>query len=200
MELMKIISNYLGCEAAVYSSNNMSVLSVKKFEEVVNIIIPMFKLHPILGVKAKDFSDFVLVSELMKKGEHLNAAGFSEILRIKGSMNKGRKIELFEEDQYSSLPATDSPESKYELYMYNRDKTILYHYTNNIKKFSEYLSIYKATLDKHLCNGSYYLGKYLFSREFSSSVLEFKNFSLSELNSMLIKDRVNKFSNKIGKS
>ena len=79
--------------------------------------------------------------------------------------------------------------SKGRLYMYNRDKTILYHFTEDVKEFSEYLRIYKANLNKHLTNGTYYLGKYSFSEELSSNVLKFKNLSLPELNLMLTKDR-----------
>jgi hypothetical protein len=47
------------------------------------------------------------------------------------------------------------------------------------------------TLLKHLTNGTYYLGKYLFSKELSDNVLKWKNLSLSELNLMLTKDREN---------
>jgi hypothetical protein len=76
-------------------------------------------------------------------------------------MNKGRR----HEDE-------DIIEDDSTLYMYNRDKTVLYHYTKDVKKFSEYLKIYKLTLSKHLTNGTYYLGKYLFSKELSDNVLK----------------------------
>ena len=83
------------------------------------------------------------------------------------------------------------------LFMFNRDKTILYYYTENIKEFSEYLKIHKSTLFKHLTKGTFYLGKYHFSssgggqqdRELSNNVLKFMNLSLPELKSRLMKDR-----------
>jgi hypothetical protein len=83
--------------------------------------------------------------------------------------------------------------------MYNRDKTILYYYTENVKEFSEYLKIHKSTLFKHLTKGTYYLGKYHFSRELSNNVLKFMNLSLPELNSRLVKDREKKFSHSVVK-
>ena len=50
------------------------------------------------------------------------------------------------------------------LYMYNRDKTILYYYSTQQKDFINNLNISHFTFTKHLNKGSYYLGKYLFSR------------------------------------
>lgn len=121
----------------------------------------------------------------MVKGDHLTTEGFSQILRIRNSMNKGR---THVED--------DTIEDDSTFYMYNRDKTVLYYYTKDVKKFSEYLKIYKLTLLKHLTNETYYLGKYLFSKELSNNVLKWKNLSLSELNLMLTKDR-EKFTKKV---
>lgn len=91
----------------------------------------------------------------MKRKGHLNPSGLSQITQIKRNMNKGR---AFSEDkdireEYSTT----------RLFMYNRDCTILYHSTDNVKEFSEYFKIYKATLFKHIEKGTYYLGKYLFS-------------------------------------
>jgi hypothetical protein len=51
------------------------------------------------------------------------------------------------------------------LYMYNRDKSILYYYSTQQKDFIKNLNIHFETLKKHLNNGTYYLGKYSFSRE-----------------------------------
>lgn len=80
--------------------------------------------------------------------------------------------------------------------MYNRDKTILYYSTENVKEFSEYLKIHKSTLFKHLTKGTYYLKKYHLSWELSNNVLKFMNLSLPELNSRLMKDR-EKFRRKV---
>lgn len=62
--------------------------------------------------------------------------------------------------------------------MYNRDKYILYHSTNDVKEFSEFLKIQEFTLYKHITKGSYYMRKYYFSNELSGNVFKFKNLSL----------------------
>ena len=51
------------------------------------------------------------------------------------------------------------------LYMYNRDKSILYYFTMQQKDFISKLNIAHTTFTKHLNNSTYYLGKYLFLRE-----------------------------------
>ena len=74
------------------------------------------------------------------------------------------------------------------LFMYNRDKTILYYFSPQQKDFIINLNISHFTFSKHLKNGSYYLGKYLFSRE---PVLNVKvsDISILELALQLEKDR-----------
>ena len=74
------------------------------------------------------------------------------------------------------------------LFMYNRDKTILYYSSTQQKDFIINLNISHFTFSKHLKNGSYYLGKYLFSRE---PVLNVKvsDISILELALQLEKDR-----------
>ena len=48
------------------------------------------------------------------------------------------------------------------LFMYNRDKSILYYFTLQQKDFISKLNISHFTFTKHLTEGTYYLGKYLF--------------------------------------
>jgi hypothetical protein len=75
------------------------------------------------------------------------------------------------------------------LYVYNRDRSIFYYYTDNIDEFSLSLNIHKSTLLKHLTKGTYYLKRYNFSRELSNNVLKFMNLSLSDFNTRLMEER-----------
>ena len=50
------------------------------------------------------------------------------------------------------------------LYMYNRDKTILYYYSREQKNFIDNFNIHFETMQKHLKMGTYYLGRYSFTR------------------------------------
>jgi len=75
------------------------------------------------------------------------------------------------------------------LYMYNRDKSILYYFTMQQKDFISKLSISHFTFTKHLAKGTYYLGKYLFLRE-KIETAKVTNMLLPDIALMLQKDRV----------
>ena len=75
------------------------------------------------------------------------------------------------------------------LYMYNRDGSILYIFTTLQKDFISKLSIAHTTFTKHLTNGSYYLGKYLFLRK-RIDTARVSDITLPEIALMLKRDRV----------
>jgi len=75
------------------------------------------------------------------------------------------------------------------IYMYNRDKTILYYCIRNPKEFQDILNIHYITFEKHLTKGTYYLGRYLFTG-YLVLTAKFQDLSLAELALMLKKDRV----------
>jgi hypothetical protein len=75
------------------------------------------------------------------------------------------------------------------LYLYNRDKSILYYFTLQQKDFISKLNISHFTLTKHLTKGSYYLGKYLFLRE-RVDTAKVTEMTLPEIAIMLQQDRV----------
>jgi hypothetical protein len=77
--------------------------------------------------------------------------------------------------------------------LYNRDKSVLYYYSTQQKDFIVNLNISHFTFTKHLNKGSYYLGKYLFSR-FPEKTAKVKDISNLDLALQLEKDR--KFFNK----
>jgi hypothetical protein len=74
------------------------------------------------------------------------------------------------------------------LYMYNRDKSVLYYSSTQQKDFIVNLNISHFTFTKHLNNGTYYLGKYLFSRKPELNV-KIKNIPVLDLALQLEKDR-----------
>jgi Cytochrome C and Quinol oxidase polypeptide I/GIY-YIG catalytic domain len=75
------------------------------------------------------------------------------------------------------------------LYMYNRDKTILYYYSSQEKDFINNLNIHYMTFNKHLNNNTYYLGKYSFSRKLVLTAKD-ANISIFDLALKLQKDRI----------
>jgi hypothetical protein len=71
---------------------------VTKFEDINTIIIPFFNKYPILGLKSKDFNDFVKVAKLIQDKAHLTKEGMEQIKQIKSvapRMNKGRVINIY---------------------------------------------------------------------------------------------------------
>ena len=74
------------------------------------------------------------------------------------------------------------------LFMYNRDKTVLYYSSTQQIDFIKNLNISHFTFSKHLKNGSYYLGKYLFTRE-AELHAKVKDISIINLALQLEKDR-----------
>lgn len=89
------------------------------------------------------------------------------------------------------------------LYMYNRDKTILYYSSRQQIDFINNLNISHFTFSKHLKKGTFYLGKYLFTR-IPELTCKVKDISLLDLQIQLEKDRVkfnkNKPLNSLSKS
>ena len=87
--LMKSIVDYLGCGRIRERGDYVDVI-FSKFSDNLNIIIPMFREHPILGTKALDFEDWQKVSNLMHNKVHLTSEGLEQIRLIKSGMNSGR--------------------------------------------------------------------------------------------------------------
>lgn len=76
------------------------------------------------------------------------------------------------------------------IYVYNRDKSILYYFTNNRQQFLHDFNIHYATFEKHFEKGTYYLGRYLFTNYLvptSKSQMTASEFALK-----LAKDRQSK--------
>ena len=92
-QLMKNFIEYFRCgNYYLYSKYEMGEYRVTKFSDLTDKIIPFFKEHPILGVKALDYEDRCKVAELMKENKHLSKDGIEEIRKIKAGMNTGRLL------------------------------------------------------------------------------------------------------------
>jgi len=89
------------------------------------------------------------------------------------------------------------------LYIYNRDKTLLYYHSTQQIDFIRKLNVHHTTFTRHLNNGTYYLGKYLFLRE-PVLTARVKDLSDTDLAFMLQNDRkkynINKPLNSLSKT
>lgn len=75
------------------------------------------------------------------------------------------------------------------LYLYNRDLSICYFFSNKQIEFITILGINHTTFSKHLKNGTYYLGKYVFSHEIIEQAI-YTDISINDICIMLQKDRI----------
>ena len=67
-------------------------MQISKFAVINNIIVPFFKIYPLLGIKSLDFIDFCKVCDILKTKEHLTSKSvFNKIIEIKSGMNLNRK-------------------------------------------------------------------------------------------------------------
>jgi len=96
IDFIKNLLNYFklnqveGKSSYIYYGNNFVSLQVIKFSDIRDIIIPFFNKYPIQGVKEKDFSNFVIVADMINKNEHLTLFGFNKISQIKAFMTEER--------------------------------------------------------------------------------------------------------------
>jgi hypothetical protein len=88
-ELIRSLIQYLDCGGVTLSISHLD-FRVTKLEDILTKIIPFFEKNPVLGVKFKDYQDFIQVARLMEDGQHLTLEGFEKIRRIKLGMNRGR--------------------------------------------------------------------------------------------------------------
>ena len=75
--LINYFKNYLDCGNINISKTRPSAVyfSITKLDDILYKIIPFFKKHPIVGVKALDFEDFCKVAEMMRDNKHLSQEG-----------------------------------------------------------------------------------------------------------------------------
>lgn len=76
-----------------------------------------------------------------------------------------------------------------ELFMYNSDQSLLYFASSQQIDFIKLLNIHHTTFTKHLTNGTFYLGKYLFTQELLLTATLVEMTTL-ELSLMIEQDRI----------
>lgn len=93
-EILKNFISFFNCGQYVEIQNKeWGYYQCTKFTDNFKIIRSFFIKYPILGIKFKDFEDWVKVGEMINNKEHLTAKGASKIMQIKSGMNTGRILE-----------------------------------------------------------------------------------------------------------
>ena len=61
---------------------------VRRRDDLVNVIIPFFRRHPLVTAKRRDFEKFAMVVELVSIGWHLTYEGLADIAEVTQTMNR----------------------------------------------------------------------------------------------------------------
>lgn len=88
---MQSLISYFGC-GKFYKQTNIDLCRFvcEDVQSILNIIIPFFQKHEIIGVKASDFQHWCRVADIIKRKDHLTTQGLSLIKDVKDGMNKNR--------------------------------------------------------------------------------------------------------------
>lgn len=90
--LFKFIQKWLCCGLIFEIPKEHRVnLVICNFTDIVNILIPRLNKYSLQGTKRFDLEDFIVITKLMEKKEHLTNHGLEKIRLIKSGMNTGRK-------------------------------------------------------------------------------------------------------------
>nr|QCW06927.1 hypothetical protein [Drechslerella brochopaga] len=92
MEILNLILLYFNC-GRLQTDRDCKIVTITKFADIINILIPFFKNYPLQGVKNLNLADFIKVAELIENKVHLTSEGLNDILRIKSGMNRGRNYD-----------------------------------------------------------------------------------------------------------
>jgi hypothetical protein len=68
------------------SQKRMVEFRVNKLSDILNIIIPFFDKHLLVGVKRLNYLNFCKIALLMKDKAHLTEEGLTQIIKIKAGM------------------------------------------------------------------------------------------------------------------
>lgn len=93
--LLERVVKFFGC-GKVYRIKNREVCEfvVTKIDDIINIIIPFFDKHIILGSKHMNYVKFKEAANIIKNKQHLNEVGINKIKELKNSMNKTIKTKI----------------------------------------------------------------------------------------------------------
>ena len=95
LKLMENIVKYFG-SGKVYKYNGKAAvnLTIVKFSDITEIIIPFFNKNPLVGVKLYDYLDWCKIHKLMYEGNHHTIEGINLIRQLKSGLNRGRNWEV----------------------------------------------------------------------------------------------------------
>jgi hypothetical protein len=115
---LELLQRVFGCGTILeqYRTDNhratLCRFSVKRRAELVGSVVPFFEERPLRTAKRADFEQFVVVLEMMGRGEHLREDGLRRIASITETMNRRQRSRFLESSEAIRQPALTDGESK----------------------------------------------------------------------------------------
>jgi len=73
--LLDLILKYFNCGILINSRDNVE-FTIVKLSDILDKIIPLFRVYTLQGSKALDFEDFCKIAELLNNKAHLTSEGW----------------------------------------------------------------------------------------------------------------------------
>lgn len=90
VKVLYAIKAFFGCGVVRKNHGDRMCWRVRKLEDLKARIIPFFDQHDLKTIKRQDYLAFRKVVEAMSAGQHLDADGLKQIMKIAERMNRGR--------------------------------------------------------------------------------------------------------------
>jgi len=105
---LTLLKDYFNC-GTISSINNKGHITytVKRIDDIFNIIIPFFTKYPLRGTKHLDFILFVEAANIFKEGNHLTDKGTARLLELKNLINTNRDKSKFIQPSHTILGNKD---------------------------------------------------------------------------------------------
>jgi hypothetical protein len=90
LPLIKCLADYFEC-GQFYTYKDYAEFKCRSFKDIYEKFRLFFLKYPIIGVKSKDFEDWVKAAEIIHSKAHLTKQGLEQIKVIKDGMNRSRE-------------------------------------------------------------------------------------------------------------
>ena len=98
VKLLYKIKSFFGCGIIKPKNGDTMCYCVRKFDHLLNIIVPFFEKHQLKSLKKVDFLKFRKVIMLIEKKEDLTMEGLEQIRKIRTKKFKIESSPLLEEE------------------------------------------------------------------------------------------------------
>ena len=91
-EVLLAIQEYFGCGSLRPDRSDLTLKwETRRLSAILSSVIPHFRDYPLQSGKRRDFELFADICERMARGEHREAGGLREIVRMASAMNPSGK-------------------------------------------------------------------------------------------------------------